>query len=85
MPSHQLHYAKINLQITTAFDKTARSLPGTKPLPSIEVLPSNAASYRCQAKLLTSAKFLTYYCLPLILLLKPKEQSLAITFLMCVA
>jgi len=39
---------------------------------------------RCQAKYLTSAKFLTYYFLSAILLVREKQQSLAITFWMCV-
>jgi len=39
---------------------------------------------RYQAKFLTSAKFLTCYCLSLILLLRIKKWCLAITFLMCV-
>jgi len=40
---------------------------------------------QCQAKFLTSAKFLTCCCLSVILLLRIKKKSLAITFLMCVA
>jgi len=39
---------------------------------------------RCQAKFLTSAKFLTCYCFSVILRLRRKKNSLAITFLMCV-
>jgi len=37
---------------------------------------------RFQTRFLTSVKFLTYYCLSVILLFRVKEQSLAITFLM---
>jgi len=39
---------------------------------------------QCQAKFLTSSKVLTYYCLSVILLLRVKKLSLAISFLMCV-
>jgi len=39
---------------------------------------------RCQAKFLTSAKFLTCYCYSVILLLRIHKQSLAFTFLMYV-
>ena len=39
---------------------------------------------RCQAKFLTSAKFLTCCCFSVILLLRIKKLSLAISFSMCV-
>jgi len=38
----------------------------------------------CQAKFLTSAKFLTCYCYSVILLLRIEKYSLAFTFLMYV-
>ena len=39
---------------------------------------------RCQAKFLTSAKFLTCYCFSVISFVKIKIKSFVITFLMCV-
>jgi len=42
------------------------------------------ASCRCQAKFLTTAKNLTYYCLSVTLFLRVKELSLAIIFLVYV-
>jgi len=38
----------------------------------------------CQAKFLTSVKFLTYFCLSAILLLRVKNYSLAFSFYTCV-
>jgi len=40
--------------------------------------------FRCQAKFRISAKFLTYFCLSVILLLRVKNLNLAFSFLMCV-
>jgi len=48
-----------------------------------QVSKSLDARSRCQAKFLTSAKFLTFYCLSVLFLLRVKEQGVAITFLMC--
>jgi len=46
--------------------------PATVKISSLLIL-LQAVGIRCQATLLTSAKFLTYYCLSVILLVSAKE------------
>ena len=47
------------------------------------ILPDSSPEIWCQVKFLTSAEFLTCDCFSVILLLKIKKWSLAITFMMC--